>query len=436
MDGPQFRQELHQQLRLCPQLMQNLTLLQLNVQDLQEFLERAAEENPLLERAEPAEDGFRALAEQNHWMRSTANAPPEPGAEDRELNSREEFLNDQLSRLALEPKLHAVCTYLVELLDEDGFLQNEDWAHLHQLGLPDSLPEKALDTVQSLEPAGIAARSLSECLLLQLRRTGNDTPLLTVLVKDHLDALAREQYPALAHLLHCSKAEIEAAAVQIARLNPRPGQWDAPDAEAIQYVQPDAYVLDADGTLSVVLNDFYLPRLTLNTQYEKMIHTSDAETAAYLRAHCKQAQELLLGLSRRGETLRRCLNAIVEAQAAFFLEPDGVLSPMTRRTLAASLGLHPSTITRALKGKSLQCRRGTYPLDFFFSQPVGQTSPQEIKAQMIQLLQHSPELNDRLLWERLTQEGYLLSLRTVNKYRRQLCLPKASKRLKQKGNRT
>ena len=223
---------------------------------------------------------------------------------------------------------------------------------------------------------------------------------------------------------------MENAAAQIAQLDPHPGRWDAPASEPVQYIQPDAYVLDENGALSVVLNDFYLPHLALSSQYEEMMHSADAETASYLRRASKQAQELLSGLSRRGKTLHRCLEAVVSTQAPFFLLPDGVLSPMTRRTLAESLGLNPSTITRALKGKYLQCRRGIYPLSAFFSQSVGGSSPQEIRTRMVQLLQQKPMLNDRLLRERLAQEGYQLAQRTVSKYRRQLALPAASKRPK------
>lgn len=430
MEGPQFRQELSQQLKLCPQLIQNMALLQMNVQDLRDFLERAVEENPMLERQEPSDDAYRALSSRHEWMRTAADAPPEPGAEDQELNSRESFLRDQLARRKLPAKLLSLCTYLVDLLDDDGFLPPEELEHLHHLGLPDTMLEEALTTVQALEPAGIAARSLSECLLLQLRRRKQETPLLTELVNHHLEDIARKQYGPLAHLLHCSKADVEKAAAQIAQLDPHPGQWDAPASEPVQYIQPDAYVLEENGTLSVVLNDFYLPRLTLNAQYEEMMHSADAETAAYLRRSSRQAQELISGLSRRGETLRRCLDAVTEAQAPFFLFPDGVLSPMTRRALASSLGLNPSTVTRALKDKYLQCRRGTYPLSAFFSQPVGGRAPQEIRARMVQLLQQEPGLNDRLLWERLTQEGCQIAPRTVAKYRRQLDLPIASKRMK------
>ncbi len=115
MEGPQFRQELSQQLKLCPQLMQNIALLQMNVQDLREFLERAVEENPMLEQQEPSGDAFRELSARNEWMRTSSDAPPEPGAEDRELTSRESFLRDQLARRKLPPKLLSLCTYLIEL---------------------------------------------------------------------------------------------------------------------------------------------------------------------------------------------------------------------------------------------------------------------------------------------------------------------------------
>lgn len=277
MEGPQFRQELSQQLKLCPQLMQNIALLQMNVQDLREFLERAVEENPMLEQREPSGDAFRELSARNEWMRTSSDAPPEPGAEDRELTSRESFLRDQLARRKLPPKLLSLCTYLIERLDEDGFLPPEELEHLHHLGLPAPMLEQALAAVQALEPAGIAARSLSECLLIQLRRSGQEAPLLTELVSHHLEPLARQQYSPLAHLLRCSKAEVENAAAQIAQLDPHPGRWDAPASEPVQYIQPDAYVLDENGALSVVLNDFYLPHLALSSQYEEMMHSADAQ---------------------------------------------------------------------------------------------------------------------------------------------------------------
>lgn len=136
MEGPQFRQELSQRLKLCPQLMQNIALLQMNVQDLREFLERAVEENPMLEQREPSGDAFRELSARNEWMGTSSDAPPEPGAEDRELTSRESFLRDQLARRKLPPKLLSLCTYLIERLDEDGFLPPEELEHLHHLGLP------------------------------------------------------------------------------------------------------------------------------------------------------------------------------------------------------------------------------------------------------------------------------------------------------------
>lgn len=129
MEGPQFRQELSQRLKLCPQLMQNIALLQMNVQDLREFLERAVEENPMLEQQEPSGDAFRELSARNEWMRTSSDAPPEPGAEDRELTSRESFLRDQLERRKLPPKLLSLCTYLIERLDEDGFLPPEELEH-------------------------------------------------------------------------------------------------------------------------------------------------------------------------------------------------------------------------------------------------------------------------------------------------------------------
>lgn len=128
MEGPQFRQELSQQLKLCPQLMQNIALLQMNVQDLREFLNAPWKKTRCLNSRKPSGDAFRELSARNEWMRTSSDAPPEPGAEDRELTSRESFLRDQLARRKLPPKLLSLCTYLIELLDEDGFLPQRSWS--------------------------------------------------------------------------------------------------------------------------------------------------------------------------------------------------------------------------------------------------------------------------------------------------------------------
>lgn len=432
MSELEITQEQIQQLKICPQLLQSMALLQMNVQDLNEYLNRALEENPMLERRESSDDAYRQFVQRYSWLNTNGGeAPPEAGAEDKELHSMDSFLRDQLSRLKLEPKLSALCEYLASLLDDDGRLDEKDLERLAKLGVPQSLADRALEILQSLEPAGIAARSLSECLLLQLRRRGKDTPLLQELVEKHLDKLSKKKYGQLAHELNCQQRDIQDAAGLIAQLDPRPGQQFFQQEEPVRYIVPDAYVLDEGEQLTVMLNDFYLPRLQLSAAYQDMLRDSaDAQAAGYLREQLKSARELIGGLDRRGQTLRRCLDEITHEQRAFFLGTQTPLVPLKRRELAERLGVHPSTVTRALSGKYLQCRRGTYPLSYFFSPDVGGASAQEIRARIAQLLTERPSLNDRQLWETLVREGYTVARRTVTKYRLNMGLPTASRRKK------
>lgn len=493
----EFRQELSQQLRLTPQMLQNMALLQMNIQDLRDCIVKAAEENPLLEISDPDDTALRALVRDRDWLRQSgaveSSTPPEAGAIEHAYDSIAMSLRDQLSHAQLDPRLEQVCLYIIGLLDENGYLAQEDWEELHAVGEERLPAQAALTFVQSLDPAGIAARSLEECLLLQIRRMygmqdhsenhtvnanradGRDLPgsgsqtrdsmqggrncadhghrngsrttyeivdsksydldeftFLTQLITHHLQSIASHSYASLAASLHVSRTRIEAAAQTIMRLNPHPGRRETSvQEEPAQYVQPDAYIIDEeDGTLSVVLNDYYLPRVTIDPHYEQLLHdkSTDAQTREYLRERMNKARDLLYGIDTRGDTLRRCIELVAQEQAAFFLLGDGVMRPVTRRDLAQELGVHPSTVTRALKNKYLQCRRGLYPLSAFFCRSVGVTAPQEIKARMTQLLAADHTLNDRQIWERLTAEGYTLTRRTVANYRKAMGVPRAGRR--------
>lgn len=432
MDELGLRQELSQQLRLNPQMLQNMALLQMNIQDLGEYMSQAAQENPLLEIEEPDMSAYREFVQQYQWA-GMDEPVAEPGVNDPGYDSRGMSLREQLSRLGLDHVREQIGLYLIEQLDEDGFLEEEDWERVRNIDGLDAAAEDALAAVQSLDPAGIAARSRTECLLLQLRRKGEETPLLIELINHHLEEIARHHYDALSVMLGVSHSQIETAARKITGLDPHPGRQEVAAQEQTQYIQPDAYIVESDGTLSVVLNDYYLPRLHINETYEQMLHeVTDAETMAYLRERLRSARELLHGVSMRGVTLRRCLEQIVAEQEAFFLLPDGVMRPMTQRELSERLGIHPSTVSRTLRGKYLQCRRGLYAMNDFFCRSVGISAPQEIRSRMQEMLQENALMNDREIHERLTEEGYILTRRTVTNYRKVMGLPTVAVRRRRK----
>ncbi len=437
----QLKTELRQELKLTPQLMQSMEVLQMTSQELLEYLSRQAEENPLLDQSDPPERAYEELRRQAGWIdggvRATfthEEAALEAGAMDNRLESLAAFLRDQIHRLRLPKPLAALCVYLAELVDEDGYLAQEDLEGLAAMKIPQALTDQALDTLQSLEPPGVGARSLSECLLLQLSRREGADPVAMDIAARFLPELGRKHYAAIAQKLGTTVEAVRQAEAVIASLEPHPGRAFQP-AETTVYVRPDVFVAELEGELKVVLNEYYLPRVSVNDYYLRLLKSSDEkETKDYLRQKLRQAKWLLDSLERRGSTLRRCAEAALEAQRPFFAGQTQTLSPMTLTTLAEGLELHPSTVSRAVRGKYLQCRQGTYPLRYFFSLPVsGGVSRQAAKQALLALVREEDRrrpYSDQDLCRLLEERGIFLARRTVTKYRLELGLGSSAARRK------
>lgn len=437
----QLKTELRQELKLTPQLMQSMEVLQMTSAELLEYLSRQAEENPLLDQSDPPERAYEELRRQAGWIdggvRDRAafvheDTAPEAGAVDSRLESLAAFLRDQVHRLRLPKPLTALCEYLAELVDEDGYLAQEDLNGLTAMKIPQALIDQALDVLQSLDPPGVGARSLSECLLLQLTRRDGADPLAMDVAARFLPELGRKHYAAIAQKLGTTVQAVRAAEAAIAALEPHPGRAFQ-RAEPPVYVRPDVFVAKLEGEWRVVLNEYYLPRVSVNDYYLRLLKTSDdKETRDYLRQKLQQAKWLLDSLERRGSTLRRCAEAVLEAQRPFFTGETGDLAPMTLSALAEGLALHPSTVSRAVRGKYLQCRQGTYPLRYFFSLPVsGGVSRQAAKQALLALVREEDRrrpYSDQDLCRLLAERGVQVARRTVTKYRLELGLGSSAAR--------
>ena len=438
-----LKAELRQELKLTPQLLQSMQVLQMNSQELLEYLGKLSEENPLIEQEDsPALRGaYEELRQKASWIDAGLHggtfahedsSMPERGAVDRETESLSAFLCDQLDRKRLPKPLLALCKYLAELVDEDGWLSQDDLDGLLDLKIPQTLIDQALETVQNLDPAGVCARDLSECLVLQLKRQGA-APEVMEIAALFLPELGPKHYRPISRELGRTLYFIQAAEKVIASLDPHPGQaFQA--AEPTVYVRPDVFIIELDGELQVVLNEYYLPRVSISDYYTRLLKESDEkETRVYLQRKMQQAKWLLNSLERRGSTLRSCAEAILDTQRPFFTGQTGELAPMKLTSLAEQLGVHPSTISRTARGKYLQCRQGTYPLRYFFSRAVSEQGPsqQAVKRKLLELVKaEDPKrpLSDQKLVELLDAQGIQLARRTVAKYRLELGLGSSTAR--------
>lgn len=444
MNHLELKVALQQQLKLTPQLMQSMQVLQMNSHELSDYLNTITQENPLLEQddSQALRSAYEDLRQKASWLDGGVygatfthgeSHAPEQATHDKELDSLASFLCDQLERKRLAKDQLALCKYIAQMVDEDGRLFQEDLDDLSKLKIPQSMIDQAVTQVQTLEPVGVAARTLSECLVLQLDRLPHIPTGAREIAQHFLSQLSRKHYGPIAQELGLSLPQIQAVEVCLAKLEPFPGRGFQ-TAEPTVYVRPDLFIVELDGVFQVILNEYYLPTIRINDFYAKLLKESEeAESRAYLADKLQQAKSLLNALSRRGSTLQACANAVLETQFAFFAGTTTELSPMQLSTLAQTLDVHPSTVSRALRGKYLQCRQGTFPMRYFFSHAVGSfgLSEQAIKGRIAKLLKgESPQkpLSDQKLCNLLEQDGIYLARRTVTKYRMELGVPSSTAR--------
>lgn len=430
--NPELHLELQTSARMAPWTLQSLRMLELNSADLSSYLESALLENPFLEREEYSHEGG--------WPGASARDDDRPlpeaaGAEDAPWDSLSAALKEQLDGLTLPGPLAALCAYMAELVDEEGCLRRETLQELAELGIPDDLIRQALTVIQSLEPAGVGAADLGQSLLLQLRRRGWDTPLLERVLTEHLEDLARQAFGRIARCTGASEEELMAQCARLRELDPHPAAaFSGRETPAAVCVVPDYLVEEKDGALTIRIHQGHRPCLQLSGQYERMLReTEDEEVRAYLTERQRHARWLMACIQRRMELLESCGQWLLRTQYAFFTGSRQDPLPATMAALAAELGVAPSTVTRALKSKYLQCRRGVYPLAFFFSRPVGgsEMSRRQIQGVIRRLIDGENKekpLRDQQITELLAAQGIEVNRRTVTKYRQEMGLPAAADR--------
>ncbi len=409
---------LRQSAALTPQMVQSMKILQLDAQGLAEYLDELMLENPLLEESGPPRrpGGLAAAGGGDDELLRRCAAPER-------TETLAEHLIAQLDARAIAPELRRKAVRIAENLNAAGWLDGGD-----------ADPE-ALTLIQSLEPAGVGARTLSECLCLQLRRRSPVPELALAIAERCLDDLSRSHYARIARTLGAPQAAVREACALIRTLQPRPGAAFAPP-EQTAYVTPDVFVAVRGGEAEVSLNERCFPALELSPSYSLLLRTQDdPELRDYLAEKRRQAQWVLDAIAQRRQTLLRCAEQIVSVQRAFFCTPGAALAPLRMAQTAEALGVHESTVSRAVKGKYLQCTRGTFPLASFFSRglPAGgpNASADRAKALLSALVaaeNRRAPLSDQQLAERLANQGCPISRRTAAKYRAELGIPSTLER--------
>ena len=423
----------------------SLRLLQLNNLQLRQYLGELMTSNAVVELAYPEID-YRPgpFDRQEPFAQRGGSAP------DRQAASKEQLMEDKadgasalrdlfLQSAALKLPRHRqnIMTYLIHSLDENGFLTESAACTAGVLHVSPEEVRQCIGLLQDMEPAGVGAADLRECLRLQLLRTAPQDKTALLIVENHLEDMANQQYSAIARALHTPKSQIVRSCDRIRSLNPKP--LNGLSSEALTpYIIPDFYIVEEEGALRALFNDYYLPKIQIDPSYWELIHSKalDPADSAYIQNHYKQANDIVKFLSYRKATLQRVVEYMLEIQGDFFRYGPGHRVALSNREAAQALSLHESTVSRAVHGKFFECKWGVFPLKSMFprkttANPSESGNPDQVLQRLQALIAAEPPgaaYSDQQLAARLSAEGIRIARRTVAKYRLMLGIPAASQR--------
>lgn len=474
---------------MTPQLQQAIRLLQLSTIELQQEIQEALDANPLLEADEefdsftpdaknsseprehseqPQDDSFEpsepdsseAMTEQNiqedlpldnSWDDLVSAEPVSAGSaanpdedyvyQGETSETLQDYLRWQMQLTPFSDTDLAIAEIIIEAIDDNGLLTISCEDILDSLGLPDveaDEVEAVIKRIQLFDPVGVGARSVQECLLVQLRQFDPTTPFLgeaQSLIRDHTEFLANRDFRSLMRVTKLKEDELKEVMRLIHSLNPRPGA-DVIRQEQ-QYVIPDVSVTKVKGRWQVELNPDAMPKVRINQQYAAMSRTArNASDSQFIRSHLQEAKWFLKSLESRNETLLKVANCIVQQQQAFFEHGEEAMKPMVLNDVAEMVGMHESTISRVTTQKYMHTPRGIFELKFFFSSHVstesgGECSSTAIRAFIKKLVaaeNPAKPLSDSKMADILLEQGINVARRTIAKYRESLFIPPSNQR--------
>ncbi|MFB0516221.1 MAG: RNA polymerase factor sigma-54 [Candidatus Neomarinimicrobiota bacterium] len=437
---------------LSPQQILQSSILQLNSLMLEERILAELEQNPALEMAEqdlpasPDEESETAESEDEFDWEELFNSPEDYNVSRFEDHSREaieiqlaaseefiENLHHQLVDLGLSEEELKIADELLGNINNEGYLTAEPLLVADRLQVSEEAVDKVRQEIMHLNPPGVGALDLQECLLAQLEVRGEDG-LAMELVARHFEDFANRRYQRIIQALGCGEDELQAAIDTVARLNPKPGIGAA--TVMGEYIVPDLTVGEDNGEWVVMLNDTTLPELYVSPTYLGMLSGGqglDSEARQFVRRKVEGARWFIQAVQQRRETMVKVMRAIIARQEEFFLKGQGHLKPMVLRDIADDVGMDISTISRVTNGKYVQTPHEIYELKYFFSEGMTTDQGEEVSTRIIkQELQKlidgedkQQPLNDEALALGLNGQGYPVARRTVAKYREQLKIPVA-----------
>jgi len=479
-----LKQSLQQKLlqKLSPQQIQMIKLLEIPTIQLEQRIKKELEENPVLEEGkdedellnDPEEDFSDEKMDNDadefslddyindedipSYRLNANNYSKDDKKEDIPFStgtSFHEHLQNQIGLRNLSEKEEVLALYLIGNIDDDGYVRRKLESIVNDLAFSQNIETdedellEVLRTIQDMEPVGVGARTLQECLLLQIENKNQDIPetaLARKILKYYFQEFTKKHYEKIITRLNITEEELKDAVNEILKLNPKPGSsYSETQSQAVQTIVPDFILDNKDGELQLSLNAKNVPELRLNSTYTNMLEgfaqknkdqktKNDKEAISFVKQKLDSAKWFIDAIKQRQNTLMLTMNAIIEYQYNYFLEGDeSKLKPMILKDIAERTGLDISTISRVANSKYVQTHFGIFPLKYFFSEGLQTDSGEEVSSREIKsILKNCVEnedkkkpLTDDKLTNILKEKGYRIARRTVAKYREQLNIPVA-----------
>ena len=434
---------------LSQRMIQSAEILQMTSQELNTYINELALENPVIDIVEPpTAQEQRESIEQQEWLNSFNEEnyylyQRQNNDDDYDFKSSwnintddgetlQDYLWSQLITENFTDQETEIIKFMLECLDNKGYLEESIETIASYFGTDTELVEDLLSDLQALDPSGVCARSLEECLKLQLERRNMLTPVLESIIDNCLEMVAKNQIPAIARKLRLSPAETAGYCQIIKSLNPKPGVSFS-SRDQLRYIIPDVTIVKFKDHFDILLNESMYPTIELNSYYRQMNQNPESsELKEYLGNQIRQAEWVKQCVTQRGKTLMQVSRAILEHQEEFFTFGPAHLSPLRLADIAQELDIHESTVSRAVSKKYLQCSWGVYPMNYFFSRSVAvqessgnengaqSVTAADIKRVLREIIEEENKkkpYSDRLLGKKLAERGISISRRTVAKYR-------------------
>ncbi len=431
-----------QKMLINQKLIQSTMILQMSTAELFEYVNHISEENPVLEvkndyyfdyykDTKKKSDYVNTYDEQNRIYYKEEKDEENDNSDWKFKQSTEktlfDFLLEQIMSLKISKNELSVCIFIAGCINNAGYIYLSDSQIADMLNTDINLVKKAINIIQSLEPNGVCAHNLSECLLIQINKLKIDNTLLKTIIKNYIELLGKNQIRLIAKKTGAKIADVNSAVDIIKNLNPKPGNGFLSEHE-IDYVIPDAIIDIKNGICEININDFFSAEINISDFYMNILkydyYTDDAKEFVYSKI--RQAEWISKCILKRKETLYKIIKAVTEKQYDFFQNGKGHISPLLLSDVASYVKIHESTVSRTIKGKYIQCKYGVYPLSYFFRQAVTEKFGEGITQEKIQTFitnvidkeDKSAPLSDRKIAEELlSKHGIDISRRTVAKYR-------------------